>query len=429
MLTNNRNRDQYMPIYIVDTCVLASDSNFLSHFKNSKIIIPSVVLEELDNLKTKMTLSGKNSRVIIKRLYEFCRDGLPKAGLSICNGNTLFIDSEVNVNSKFNCNNNDDKILACAAKYETGIMLSRDANLLLRAIAAGLKTEFYESQGGSESEIYSGYKEMLDLDFEGLTNEGVDTVIGTPFEDLYPNEFVKVNCNGKFILYRRHSDNSLKPVRIPNNVYGVRSKNAQQAMAFDLLLDPNISLVTIAGSAGTGKTLVSLAAAINQTIENKQYPNVELYRAISSFGNGKYSLGYLPGSLEEKLETWMMPYMDNLNVLLKDGVADFLFRYKSKFSVKSLDAIRGRTLNGFILIDEAQETSLQDMKGIISRAGQGCKIVMIGDQNQVESDNINESNSGLITVIEKFKPVGLAGHCTLEKCERSDLASLAATLL
>ena len=270
---------------------------------------------------------------------------------------------------------------------------------------------------------------MLDLDFEGLTFDGLESVIDTPFEDLYPNEFIKLNCNGKFMLYRRHSDNSLKPVRIPANVYGIRSKNMNQAMAFDLLLDPNVSLVTIAGSAGTGKTLISLAAAITQTIENKQYPNVELYRAISSFGNGKYSLGFLPGSLDEKLAQWSGCYTDNLSVLMKDGVKDFLFRYAGKFSIQSLEAIRGRTFNGFVIVDESQELSLQDVKGIISRAGQGCKIVMIGDQNQIESDNINESNSGLITVIEKFKSVGLAGHCTLEKCERSDLASLAATIL
>lgn len=416
-------------IFIIDTCALAHDSNFFSHFKDSKIIIPTVVLEELDGVKSKMTLSGKNSRVIIKRLYEFCKDGLPKDGLSIGNGNTLFIDSEINENDKFNCKNNDDKILACASKYENAIMVSRDVNLLLRAISSGLDTLFYEGDGSSESEIYSGYKEMLDLDFEGLTFDGLESVIDTPFEDLYPNEFIKLNCNGKFMLYRRHSDNSLKPVRIPANVYGIRSKNMNQAMAFDLLLDPNVSLVTIAGSAGTGKTLISLAAAITQTIENKQYPNVELYRAISSFGNGKYSLGFLPGSLDEKLAQWSGCYTDNLSVLMKDGVKDFLFRYAGKFSIQSLEAIRGRTFNGFVIVDESQELSLQDVKGIISRAGQGCKIVMIGDQNQIESDNINESNSGLITVIEKFKSVGLAGHCTLEKCERSDLASLAATIL
>ena len=390
MLTNNRNRDQYMPIYIVDTCVLASDSNFLSHFKNSKIIIPSVVLEELDNLKTKMTLSGKNSRLIIKRLYEFCRDGLPKAGLSICNGNTLFIDSEVNVNSKFNCNNNDDKILACAAKYETGIMLSRDANLLLRAIAAGLKTEFYESQGGSESEIYSGYKEMLDLDFEGLTNEGVDTVIGTPFEDLYPNEFVKVNCNGKFILYRRHSDNSLKPVRIPNNVYGVRSKNAQQAMAFDLLLDPNISLVTIAGSAGTGKTYLAMAMAVSYLLE-KKVQRIILARPAVEAGE---RLGFLPGDLAEKVNPYLRPLYDALYDMIDLERAAALIN-KGLIEVAPLAFMRGRTLNdSFVILDEAQNTTSEQMKMFLTRLGFGSKAIITGDITQV--DLPQERVSGLI---------------------------------
>jgi PhoH-like ATPase len=420
--------------FILDTCVLIHNSDCLSTFKDSKIIIPTVVLEELDNIKTKMTLSGKNARVIIKKLYEYCKYGMPKDGLSIGNGNLLFIDSELSNNSNFNCNNNDDKILSCAMKYEDCIMVSRDANLLLRAVSVGMNTIYFEQDGKGESEIYSGYREMNDLDFEGLTSEGLtseglESVIGTPFEPLYPNEFAKVMCNGKAMLYRRHADNSLKPVRIPSNVYSIRSKNMQQAMMFDLLLDPNVTFVSVAGNAGSGKTLLSLAAGISQTIESKQYPSIELYRAISSFGGGKYALGFLPGDVSEKLTQWVQPYMDALGVMMKDTVADFLFRYKNKFSIQSLEAIRGRTLSSFVIIDETQEASLQDVKGIISRAGAGCKIVMIGDQNQIESSNITESNSGFTTVIEKFKPFGLTGHVTLEKCERSDLANLAATVL
>lgn len=422
--------------YVLDTSIFVHNPECLKVFKGNNIIIPITVLEELDHLKVRHDGAGINARVAIRRIDEFCSKGDIGSGVDIGNGITIFIDVKNVKSDKFNAGNKDDCILACASCHEDAILVSKDINMRLRSKAHGIEAQDYEDDKLVSVEyLYSGVTE-IDLDevqlcdnfYARFSDKGMATVLGSPFDILHPNEFIQVTSNGRNSLFRRHADDSLKPVKVPPEVFGLKSRSAEQAMALDILLDPNIPLVTIIGSSGTGKSLLTCAAALDQVINRKIYNRTEIYRPI--VGLGKHDIGLLPGTKEEKLAPWFVPIMDNLEVLMPTNFKSMMQHYEDRIKMEALTYIRGRSIpKTFMICDEFQNTTKGDVKTLLTRAGEGTKIVLTGDIEQIDSIYLNSDNNGLTHAIEAFKNSNLAGHITLKKCERSALAGEAAKLL
>jgi PhoH-like ATPase len=422
--------------YVLDTSIFVHNPECLKVFKGNNIIIPITVLEELDHLKVRHDGAGINARVAIRRIDEFCSKGDIGSGVDIGNGITIFIDVKNVKSDKFNAGNKDDCILACASCHEDAILVSKDINMRLRSKAHGIEAQDYEDDKLVSAEyLYSGFTE-IDLDqiqlcdnfYARFSEKGMATVLGSPFDILHPNEFIQVTANGRNSLFRRHADDSLKPVKVPPKVFGLSSRGAEQAAALDLLLDPNIHLVSLIGRSGSGKSILTLAAALEQVIERKAYNKVEIYRPVVGVGNN--ALGFIPGTIEEKLAPWMIPIMDNLEVLMPNNFKSMMDHYEEKIKMEAITYVRGRSIpNTFIMCDEFQNTTKSDIKALLTRAGEKTKIVLTGDVEQIDSVYLNTDNNGLTHAIEAFKNSKLAGHITLKKCERSALSDEAAKLL
>lgn len=422
--------------YVLDTSVFVHNPECLKVFKGNNIIIPITVLEELDHLKTRHDGAGINARVAIRRIDEYCSGQDILKGVNIENGITIFIDVKNTKSEKFNAGNKDDCILACAAAYDDGILVSKDINMRIRCKAHGVDSQDYEDDKLVSAEyLYSGFTE-LDLDeisfcdnfYQRFSDKGMDTVVGSPLDFLYPNQFIQIKSNGKNTLFRRHSDDALRPIKLPPDVFGIKSKSAEQAMALDLLLDPNVHLVTLIGSSGTGKSLLTCAAALDQVINRKLYNKTEIYRPI--VGVGKHEIGLLPGTKEEKLAPWFIPIMDSLEVLMPNNFKSMMQHYEDRIKMEAITYVRGRSIpKTYMICDEFQNTTKGDVKTLLTRAGEATKIILTGDVEQIDSIYLNSDNNGLTHVIEAFKNSKLAGHITLKKCERSALAGEAAKLL
>lgn len=417
--------------YIIDTSVLIHAPNCVEVFEDNTVIIPIAVLEELDHLKGRPDNVGTNARLSIRKIDEYCNDKDICGGIELKNNIKLIIDVDHVKDNKFNGVGKDDSILACASCYKDSILVSKDINMRLRAKAHGIKAQDYLNDKVEVEELYTGYRKIdinsIDENILTKINLGLESVLGTPFEQLYPNEFAILDCNGKEMIFRRHPNDSLKPLKIPPETYGLKSKNKEQAMALDLLLDPNVSLVALYGPAGTGKTIISVSAALHQCIDTHQYKKVEFYKSISSVGE---SLGFLPGDLFEKLQPHYGSIIGCIEALNPStSFEEFLDLYKNKVKIEAISLLRGKTINGFAFFDEVQNNSKNEIKTIITRAGHNSKIVLSGDIYQIDASYLNAENNALTHVIETFKLSKLSGTVKLIKGERSPLATEASQIL
>lgn len=377
---------------VIDTNVILHDPYIVKKLTN--IAIPSTVLQELDSFK-------KSNNELAKNVREFARilDQHPEL-------NVFFLPSE-----EFE-GDNDQKIISLA-KHIKATLLTNDLLMLFRARAQGVECERYVPEKRQENnESFSGISSIEEIDELG---------------DLYANEFLNHN-SGKIERWDGSQLNSVSKDRV---IFGLKSKNLEQKCAMELLLDDNVKLVTLSGVAGTGKTLLAIAAALESTIVKNSYAKILVGRAIVPMGN---DIGYLPGDMKEKLAPWIQPIVDNL---------DFLFntnkKQQSSFSelegqgiieVQALTHIRGRSIsNQYMIIDEAQNLSIHEIKTILTRAGEGTKIILTGDPDQIDNPKLDSINNGLSYVIEKFKDQKIAGHITLTKSERSELAAISAEIL
>ncbi|AIQ60239.1 PhoH family protein [Paenibacillus borealis] len=440
-------------IFVLDTNVLLHDPNSIFAFKANEVVIPAVVLEEIDSKKRNADEIGRNARTVSRLLDGLRELGHLHSGVVLEHGGTLKVElnhrSFVKVQEMFGEVSNDNRILAVALNYlheenekaepSPVVLVSKDVLVRIKADVLGITPEDYLSdRTGDLNELYSGCQSLMvhpSLIDEYYSHRFLSIKQLSLSYPLYPHEFVILKDeigSGKSALLKVNSDASrLEPLYLGNDaVWGISARNAQQRMALELLLNDDIPLVTITGKAGTGKTLLALAAGLFKVEDEHKYKKLLIARPVVPMGK---DIGYLPGEKDEKLRPWMQPIYDNLEFLFdtkKAGDIDKILMGLGSIQVEALTYIRGRSIpSQFIIIDEAQNLSRHEVKTIVSRAGEGSKVILMGDPEQIDHPYLDAASNGLSYIVEKFKQQGISGHITLEKGERSHLAQLAADLL
>jgi PhoH-like ATPase len=413
-------------------------------------VIPIYVIEEIDNFKRDLSSLGRNARQVSRYLDEFRVAGKLREGVPIGpgKGRIRVLLAEKRLPPELADGNSvDDKILAVALdllRNEKGVpcvFVSKDTNLRIRADALGLHAEDYDVEGVVLDELWSGVAE-LDVAPEVVNEFYASGGVPCPaeLEPPPPNAFVVLrdrqnpqhSAVGKYGAARGVLQQLIKTPK--EGVWGIRPRNKEQSFALDLLLNDEIRLVTIVGKAGTGKTLLAIAAGLQKSMEEGVYQKLLVSRPIFPLGR---DIGYLPGSVEEKLNPWMQPIFDNVEYLMnlsrsekKAGRGWHELMDLGILEIEPLTYIRGRSIpNQFIIVDEAQNLTPHEVKTIITRVGDGTKIVLTGDPYQIDNPYVDQTNNGLVHVVNRFQNERLAGHITLSKGERSPLAELAANLL
>lgn len=435
--------------FILDTNVLLHNADSISSFTDNIVVLPMSVIEELDKFKSRNDELGRNARRVIRELDHLRCRGKLSEGVEMGNGGILKIVPEGDniVNPGIDMHVADNRILSVAYTFfkqgETVIFVSKDINARLKADALGIDVMDFEKQKVNFDELFSGYREMQ------VPGKFIDTfyaerkVHGEGLE-LIPNEFVLLQDEvdpKHTALARAISENELvRLVPQYDSAWQIRSRSKEQRMCLELLLDPDVAIVTLVGQAGTGKTLLALAAALEEVIINKRYEKILVSRPIIPLGK---DLGYMPGDKDEKLAHWMQPIFDNLNFLMGSGKLpknredNQSLRQKTEKLLKdhivemeALTYIRGRSIsNQYVIIDEAQNLTPHEVKTIISRAGEGSKMVLTGDPYQIDNPYLDSSSNGLTYTVERLKGLSIHGHITLRKSERSELAGVAADYL
>lgn len=430
--------------YVLDTSTLIYDPTTWKQFPHSDVIIPIIVLNELDKLKKQPGETGRNARVCIRLLDEISETGDISTGILLDQDILLKVDAtyyDLSDGSFGDPTYGDTHILYCAhitnaAHPEHDVTLvSNDINLRVKAKARSMDAISHEGQRYSLSDLYSGTKVVKDeeagLDLQQL---GVINPESYGLFDLSPNQCVMFESKSGdgIAMGRQISKTKLKLIK---KVYpwNVAARNKEQSFAIDLIMDKNVDLVTLIGKAGTGKSLIVLAAALELVISKQEYDKFIIYRPIQPVGN---DIGFLPGTMEEKLAPWFQAIMDNMEILFATkGRSDWkreleMYQNKGRIEMEAITYIRGRSIpNAIILIDECQNLSKEEVKTILTRAGEGTKIILTGDIEQIDNSVLDATGNGLTHVIEKFKNSELAGHITFAQGERSKLASTAAEIL
>lgn len=441
-------------IYIFDTSTLIYDPCAWKQFPNSDVIIPIAVLNELDKLKKQPGEAGRNARVCIRLLDELSDT------LDITTGITVEDDTLVKIDATYrdlsepefagfgDPNYGDTQILACALaaakEYPNDYvaLVSNDINLRVKVKSRGVEAISHDGSKFAASDLYTGAQTIEDEE------AGEDLLqLGQINPQLYG---LKLNLNECVIFQNSSGDGiamgrkvAIDKVKLIRKVYpwNISSRNKEQAFAMDLIMDRNVDLVTLIGKAGTGKSLIVLAAALELVISKKEYDKFIIYRPIQPVGN---DIGYLPGTMEEKLGPWFQAIMDNFEMLFSSKMTKGngnsspynwkkdlqMLQEKGRIEMEAITYIRGRSIpNAIILVDECQNLTKEDVKTILTRAGEGTKIILTGDIEQIDNQLLDATDNGLTYVIEKFKDSELAGHITFVQGERSKLASKAAEIL
>ncbi len=440
-------------IFVLDTNVLLHDPIALFAFEDNEVIIPAVVLEEIDNKKRNADELGRNARYVSRLMDSFRSKGRLHDGVALDSGGMVKVElnhrSFMRMQDTFAESTNDNRILAVALNYHVEemekqepkpvVLVSKDTLVRIKADVLGLTAQDYMSDRiVNHSELYAGYTTLkvhpsvID-DFYSFRSLSVNNLQVS--YTLNPHEFVilkdEMGTNKSALLKVSADGNVLEPLHLSNEqVWGIGARNAQQRMALEMLLNDDISLVTLTGKAGTGKTLLTLAAGLMKVEDEHKYKKLLIARPVVPMGK---DIGYLPGEKDEKLRPWMQPIYDNLEFLFdtkKSGDIDKILAGLGSIQVEALTYIRGRSIPGqFIIIDEAQNLTKHEVKTIVSRVGEGSKIVLLGDPEQIDHPYLDSASNGLTHTVERFKGERISGHVTLEKGERSHLAQLAADLL
>jgi len=428
--------------YIFDTSVFLTDSYAINHYQDGDIVIPFKVLEEVDKHKKRHDGVGSNARNIIRILDELREIGSLRDGVKLANGSMVHVKSPESFREflpdDLDLDNPDNEIIAVALMekqtHDNVILISRDINMRVKCDALGITSKDYIAGQvvTAKDKVYEGTSVHIvdDSVIESFYAGG--EVFSDSTQEVFPNQFVmlKSNSNSKKTALTRNTSSS-KPLRritdYQKGVWGVRPRNREQRFVLDLLMDNSVPVVTLIGKAGCGKTLCALASGLEQVIENKQYTRLIVTRPVEPLGR---DIGYLPGTMEEKMRPWLSPIQDNLKYLMGDKYAFDMHLNSGAIEIEALTYIRGRSISdAYIIIDECQNTTIHEIKTILTRVGENTKIVLLGDIEQIDNIYIDETTNGLTYTIEKFKDHELAGHVTLKKGERSAVATLAAKVL
>jgi len=431
--------------YVLDTNVFLTNSNSIFEYGNHDIVVPFKVLDEIDNHKKRQDGVGLNARSTIRILDSFRGRGNLFKGVRIAKGKGVLsvrgYDAE-DLPQSCDLQSADNEIITTAiterkkSPKRKVILVTRDINMRVKCDALAILTEDYVTNKvvTDLDQLYTGFKKHL------VDDQLIDQIYSgekISFEKndgrFFTNQFIMLvsNANEKktaLVRFKNYDMPLTKVSEFKDDVWGMRPRNKEQMFALDALLDPNIPIVTLIGKAGCGKTLLAIASGLEQVLETGQHKKLVISRPIQPLGK---DIGYLPGTMEEKMRPWLMPIQDNIDFLLsgKKDHMTHLFE-DGTIQVEALTYIRGRTMsNAFIIIDEAQNLTTHELKTIITRVGENTKIVLTGDIEQIDSVYLDSTSNGLSYAVEKFKTHQLAAHITLVKGERSKVATLASKVL
>lgn len=451
------NRNGKRKNYILDTNVLMHDPWCFKNFHGNNVYIPITVLEELDSIKVKDGLSGYQAREAVRTLHRTI-DGCGKQ----CVTEGIELDNDIRLNVVFpetadsvqplNPQKNDNSILCCAMQIkrqsaeEDTILVSKDVCLRIKSEVCGIASQDYETDKIKTEQLFSGYA-SFSVSESLFGNIYLGNARPPKNTRMLPNQFAVITQRGdksrKAIV--RFDGEHLVPLRFErHSAWGLKPLNTEQKMAFELLMDPQIPFVSITGGAGSGKTILATAVALEKVLEQREYRKIVFVRPTVPVGN---DIGYLPGTEQEKLRPWMGSFydaIDNLMSLDKDSgkykkarkteegysVEQFIdeFNKRGIFEIKTFTYMRGRTItDAIVIVDEAQEITPHLAKLMLTRAGENAKFIFLGDpsDNQIDNVLVDSKSNGLVYVVERMKEHAITGHVTLKQVERSVLASVA----
>lgn len=432
--------------YVLDTNVYLSDCDAIFNYKNNNVAIPLKVLEEVDKHKKRQDGVGANARQFIRTLDQLREKGSLDEEIKLGKGKgaVSVVPCDLSLLPVgFEKENADNQIIAAALTLirtlgdnKHVVLVSQDINMRVKCDSLGLQTEDYIPNQIVEraEEVFTGFVQYLvDDAFIDRFYSGEKILLNEKDIKLYPNQYLMLvsNANDKktaLARFKAYNQPLCKVKEFKGGVWGIYAKNKEQQFALDLLMDPEVKIVSLIGRAGSGKTLNALAAGLQQILEDKIYTKLIVSRPVQPMGK---DIGFLPGTLEEKMTPWLAPVQDNLEFLM-GGEKEHLrtMMEQGTIEMEALTYIRGRSIsNAYIIIDEAQNLTSHELKTIITRVGEGTKIILTGDIEQIDNAYVDATTNGLTYAVEKLKPYELVGHITLKKGERSAVATLAATVL
>jgi PhoH-like ATPase len=435
--------------FVLDTNVLLHEPTAILRFQDNDVVLPITVIEELDRFKKQPEMTGRNARQVSRAIDALRKQGHLIDGVPINNSGSVRVAlcSKEILNSlpvELAHGNGDNAILAVALEIKRTsdshvVLVSKDTNLRIKADAVGLDAEDYETDKVDIDELYTGTAEVLvdTSDVDDLSKLGC-VMLNSEF---FPNQAITLidKSNPSHTDFGIVSHGRIVPLaKIPNgSVSRIHPRNREQKFALELLLNDSIPLVTLVGKAGTGKTLLAIAAGLQKVADERIYTRLLISRPVVPMGR---DIGFLPGDIKEKLTPWMQPLYDNFDLIFgtqdpsgkpahwRRGHEELIER--GMLQIEPLTYIRGRTIpKQFLVVDEAQNLTPHEVKTILTRAGEGTKIILTGDPDQIDNPYVDAASNGLTYVVERFKEEPLAGHITLGKGERSNLAERAALLL
>ena len=431
--------------YVLDTNVFLTNAQSVLEFGNNDIVVPLKVLDEIDKHKKRQDGVGLNARAIIRTLDTLRVKGNLYKGVRIAKGKgILSVRGYNSEDMPWGCDiqSADNEIITTALTEKKRnpkrkvIVVTRDINMRVKCDALEILTEDYVSNKvvTDHSKLFSGFKKhLVDDQLVDQIYSGEEIIFDKEDGRFLPNQFIMLvsNANEKktaLVRFKNYGQPLHRLVESRDSVWGLRPRNKEQMFALDVLLDENVPIVTLVGKAGCGKTLLAIAAGLEQVLEKNIYKKLVVSRPVQPLGK---DIGYLPGTMEEKMRPWLMPIQDNIDFLL-NGKKDHMSHFfeDGTIQIEALTYIRGRTIsNAFIVIDEAQNLTTHELKTIITRVGENTKIVLTGDIEQIDSVYLDSTSNGLSYAVEKFKVHDSAGHMALVKGERSKVATLASKVL
>ncbi len=433
--------------FVLDTNVLLHNSEAITSFGDNTVVLPMTVIEELDKFKKNNDELGRNARQVIRTLDGLRGQGSLGKGAPTEDGGTVWItmEKEQDCGTCIDLNIPDNRIIATAYRLlQEGrrvIFVSKDINARLKADALGIVVMDFEKQKTDFDQLYTGWRKLT------VSSSQIDRLhkgkeLELQEEAFLPNEFVllvdAVNDKHTAIGRATTAGHLLVPLNpVYDSAFNLRPRSMEQRVALELLMDPAVSLVSLIGQAGTGKTLLALAAGMASTVKSSKYEKLLVSRPVIPLGR---DIGYLPGTKDEKMHLWMQPIFDNLSYLIgltnggkQDAATELGIKrllQEDRIELEALTYIRGRSISRqYVIIDEAQNLTPHEVKTIVSRAGEGTKMVLTGDPEQIDNPYLDASSNGLSYTVERLKGQEACGHITLTRSERSHLASLAAEYL